>query len=99
MVWLKVLFAILAIAIVFITSYVNAYINTNTNNYEGFNCEKIAKEIEKYPRESLDIFFDAKFSPECCPTPYTSSSGCLCPTNKDAGIITTRGGNRMEGQD
>lgn len=64
-------------------------------NIERFNCDKTKIEIEKYPRESLDVFFDAKFKPECCPSPYSNSSGCLCAKNKDAGIITSRGGNRI----
>ena len=53
---------------------------------EGFSCSN-------YPRNSLDVMFDATFKPECCPTPYSSSSGCLCPTKKDAGLIISRGGN------
>ena len=63
--------------------------------FDGFSCEKTKLEIDKYPRKSLDIFYDAVFKPECCPTPYTSSSGCLCPKTQDAGIITSRGGNRV----
>lgn len=53
---------------------------------EGFTCD--------YPRNSLDVMFDASFNPECCPSPYSSSMGCLCPTKKNAGIIKSRGGNR-----
>jgi hypothetical protein len=48
----------------------------------------------EYPRKSIDALADATFKPECCPTPYSSSSGCLCPTRYDAALITTRGGNR-----
>jgi len=47
-----------------------------------------------YPRKSIDALADATFKPECCPTPYSNSSGCLCPTRNDAALITTRGGNR-----
>jgi len=53
---------------------------------EGFNVE--------YPRKSIDIMYDAKFKPSCCPTPYSTSSGCLCPSPNDAGLIIIRGGNR-----
>lgn len=41
--------------------------------------------------KSIDAMFHAKFKPECCPTPYSTSSGCLCPSPNDAGVIIKRG--------
>ena len=41
--------------------------------------------------KSIDAMFHAKFKPECCPTPYSTSSGCLCPSKNDVGIIIKRG--------
>jgi hypothetical protein len=41
--------------------------------------------------KSIDAMFHATFKPECCPTPYSTSSGCLCPSPNDAGIIIKRG--------
>jgi len=41
--------------------------------------------------KSIDAMYHAKFKPECCPTPYSTSSGCLCPSPNDAGVIIKRG--------
>jgi hypothetical protein len=60
------------------------------------NTDSLAKKpLATYPRDSLDIFVDSTFKPECCLlSPYSSSSGCLCPARGDAGLIVARGGNR-----
>ena len=42
----------------------------------------------------LDILGASKFSPECCPHTYTTSSGCLCDTKNENVIISSRGGNK-----
>lgn len=42
----------------------------------------------------IDILGTSKFSPECCPHTYTSSSGCLCDTQNENTIIKSRGGNK-----
>jgi hypothetical protein len=63
---------------------------------EGYATDSLAtKPLATYPRDSIDVLSDATFKPECCMTsPYSSSSGCLCPSKKDAGLIISRGGNR-----
>jgi len=63
---------------------------------EGFVNDVLAtKPLEQYPRDSIDVLTDATFKPECClSSPYSSSSGCLCPSKNDAGLIIARGGNR-----
>lgn len=75
----------------------------NSTKYESvthpllqMNTDSLAtKPLATYPRDSLDIFVDATFKPECCLlSPYSSSSGCLCPARGDAGLIVARGGNR-----
>lgn len=66
----------------------------NQENSIGFENSLPSKYIVTYPRDSLDIFADATFKPSCCPTPYSTSSGCLCPSPNDAGLIIIRGGNR-----
>jgi hypothetical protein len=60
------------------------------------NTDSLAtKPLATYPRDSLDIFVDATFKPECCLlSPYSNSDGCLCPARGDAGLIVARGGNR-----
>jgi hypothetical protein len=42
----------------------------------------------------IDILGISKFSPDCCPNIYTTSSGCLCNTNNENVIISSRGGNK-----
>lgn len=32
--------------------------------------------------------------PSCCPSTYSTSTGCVCTTNKQRKLINTRGGNR-----
>jgi hypothetical protein len=43
---------------------------------------------------SLVMFAKNKFKPECCPSPYSSSSGCVCMTPEQINYLNTRGGNR-----
>jgi len=65
-------------------------------NREGFNnCEERHKAISRYPMDNLDLLFDAKFKPECCPSPYSNSSGCLCNDMNHTELIKMRGGNRI----
>ena len=40
------------------------------------------------------IFAKNKFKPECCPSPYSSSTGCVCMTPEQIKYLNTRGGNR-----
>ena len=42
----------------------------------------------------LVIFAKNKFKPECCPAPYSSSTGCVCMTPEQIHFLNTRGGNR-----
>jgi hypothetical protein len=42
----------------------------------------------------LVIFAKNKFKPECCPSPYSSSTGCVCMTPEQITYLNTRGGNR-----
>ena len=40
------------------------------------------------------MFAKNKFKPECCPAPYSSSTGCACMTPEQINYLNTRGGNR-----
>lgn len=40
------------------------------------------------------IFNTNKFKPECCPSPYSTSTGCVCMTSEQIKYLNTRGGNR-----
>ena len=45
------------------------------------------------PEGQLDMFADTKFSPECCPNAYSSSTGCACMTVDQYNYLRDRGGN------
>ena len=46
------------------------------------------------PEGQLYMFADNQFKPECCPSTYTSSTGCACITKEQVDYINQRGGNR-----
>lgn len=62
--------------------------------YEGLSCQ-VAEHIASYPSNSLDLFMDQEFKPECCPSMYTKSSGCMCENQTIHDLLVMRGGNRM----
>ena len=47
------------------------------------------------PDDQLFLFYDNKFSPECCykPQQYSSSTGCACISPAQMKYISSRGGN------
>ena len=50
--------------------------------------------INKTPSPTDNFFFkNTKFSSSCCPSMYSSSSGCACMSEKQINQIQTRGGN------
>lgn len=51
-----------------------------------------ALEHEKMP-DHIDLLTYSTFSPKCCPSVYTSSTGCLCNNNKEFEAIYSRGCN------
>lgn len=46
------------------------------------------------PPGELLIFADNEVKPECCPSYYTSSTGCVCTSKKQMDYLNERGGNR-----
>lgn len=65
-------------------------------NVEKFTCKETRQAIMDYPKTyNLDPLFNGTFKPECCPTPYSTSSGCLCPDVNTSELIIVRGGNRF----
>tara|TARA_B110000261_G_C12925132_1_gene294073 strand:+ start:243 stop:512 length:270 start_codon:yes stop_codon:yes gene_type:complete len=42
-----------------------------------------------------DMYLDSEFKPECCPSDYTTSSGCLCKNNPTRDMLIMRGGNSI----
>jgi hypothetical protein len=43
------------------------------------------------------MFKNNEFKPECCPSTYSSSSGCACISQEQVSYINERGGNRTIG--
>ena len=80
----KYLFILLIIGIFLYLVY-NRKIETFENNNLIQN--------KKMPQQ-LDLLTYSTFSPDCCPSVYSSSTGCLCDNNNEFSAITTRGGNR-----
>lgn len=46
------------------------------------------------PDDSMVFYRDNEFKPECCPSTFSSSSGCMCTTPEQMHHLATRGGNR-----
>jgi hypothetical protein len=46
------------------------------------------------PPGELLIFAENDVKPECCPSYYTSSTGCVCASKKQIDYLNQRGGNR-----
>ena len=44
--------------------------------------------------DNLFMFKNNQCKPECCPSSYTCSSGCVCTTAQQRDFIASRGGNR-----
>ena len=42
----------------------------------------------------LFMFNDNNFKPECCPSAYSSSTGCVCASPEQMKYLNQRGGNR-----
>lgn len=50
------------------------------------------------PAESmptLKFLANAQTSPSCCPSAFTSDSGCLCLSEQDRTVMASRGGNKV----
>ena len=46
------------------------------------------------PPGELLIFAENPIKPECCPSYYSSSTGCVCASQKQMAYLNQRGGNR-----
>jgi hypothetical protein len=49
------------------------------------------------PLENGQMHFlaNSEFKPDCCPSTYSTSSGCWCGTSKDYNYLVMRGGNNV----
>ena len=44
----------------------------------------------------MDIFAKNRIAPDCCPSIYSSSDGCVCITEDQMRYLNQRGGNRTQ---
>ena len=47
------------------------------------------------PEGELDMFATTPFKPECCPSAFSSSTGCACLTTEQYSYLRDRGGNNV----
>jgi len=47
------------------------------------------------PEGEMNFFANSQFKPECCPSTYSTSTGCWCGTSQDYNYLVTRGGNNV----
>ena len=67
-------------------------INENDNIYS--HLEKNESGPVPLPEGELLFLKDNKFSPDCCPSDYSNSEGCLCAAPEQMKYLNERGGNR-----
>ena len=67
-------------------------INENDNIYS--HLEKNESGPIPLPDDELLLFNENKFSPDCCPSDYSNSEGCLCAAPEQIKYLNERGGNR-----
>lgn len=66
--------------------------NTYKDWYKSFENNTGGK--VPLPEGQLSMFYDNKSSPDCCPSTYTTSTGCVCATSEQMKYLNSRGGNR-----
>ncbi len=47
------------------------------------------------PEGEMFFFANTPFKPECCPSSFSTSTGCWCGTSQDYNYLVTRGGNNV----
>lgn len=89
-----IIFSILFICLVL--SLVMIYIsreNFTSGELNQSNSNILIKSPMKFTQQ-LDFLTYSNFKPDCCPSVYSSSGGCLCFDYDEDTSIITRGNNR-----
>ena len=47
------------------------------------------------PEGEMVFLANSEFKPECCPSAYSTSTGCWCGSSSDYNYLITRGGNNV----
>ena len=63
------------------------------NMYARLESNKIGM-VPPLPAGRLDMLGINVSSPDCCPSTYSSSTGCVCETPEQVRYLNSRGGNR-----
>lgn len=64
-----------------------------TSFFKGLEANKIGS-VPPLKDGRLDMFYMNESRPDCCPSTYSSSTGCVCETPEQAMYLNSRGGNR-----
>ena len=86
----SIFFSCLVLSLIVIYSTRENFTSNDSNQY---NNNKLIKSPMKFTQQ-LDFLTYSNFSPKCCPSVYSSSSGCLCFDYDEDTSIITRGNNR-----
>jgi hypothetical protein len=73
---------------------VNGNVDSNSSNSWYKSLEGNVGGSVPLPEGQLAMFTDNKFDPNCCPSTYTTGSGCACISPEQAKYLNQRGGNR-----
>ena len=84
---LFVSFSVLSLIIIYSTK------ENFASKYNEYNSNNLIKTPMKF-KQQLDFLTYSNFKPECCPSVYSNSKGCLCYDNDEDTSIITRGNNR-----
>ena len=67
-------------------------VNDSANIYSAL--EKNEGGTIPLPEDEMLIFDSNKFSPDCCPSNYSTGEGCVCASPEQMKYLNERGGNR-----
>ena len=74
-------------------SWENENHDDTMNNVENNLNTNVSGEVP-LPEGRLYMFYKNKFSHDCCPSSYSSSTGCLCVSKEQSKYLNERAGNR-----
>jgi len=70
--------------------------SAHMDNNNGSDDKSEIKETTVPLENTMFYFKDNEFKPECCPSTYSSSTGCACMSEKQTDYLNERGGNRTK---
>lgn len=78
------------------SSWVNDNATSITSDPNSYYAHLEANKAGSVPLQEGELFMfgQNKFAPECCPSTYSSSTGCACLSPEQAKYLNQRGGNR-----